>query len=463
MRSSELRFRAVKRRPRETPEPSSSSLARPSASLDHPAALTPLAGMRDLLPPESHARRKVSEQLQGVFESYGYDLLTTPLFERVEVFERGLSLDPRDLLRFVEPDGGEVAALRPDITPQIARVVSTRLSDYPPPFRLRYEGTVIRRRRGRARRQRQIAQVGVELVGISGAEGDVEVIRLIADACMAAGLSTFRLELSDVGVGRTLLREQSPGLLALAAESLARKDEAQLETILVAAGVAPAARARITALAHLHGGLEVLDEAERIVHGTAAAPHVESLREVARQLVALGLGPKLGVDLGEIRGFAYYTGVSFALFAHGPGEAIASGGRYDDLLAQYGAPQPATGAGIDIENLLSALDFAGLRWRERDVSRFVVAGAPRERVEALAASVRQAGRAAATLGALDVEQARAYARSWAYDIALVYAADTLLAVRSRDGKTRELRNELFPQDFHALASWARDTEATEQL
>ncbi|MDB4985426.1 MAG: phosphoribosyltransferase regulatory subunit [Myxococcaceae bacterium] len=429
--------------------------------------------MRDLLPPESHARRKVSEQLQGVFESYGYDLVTTPLFERVEVFERGLTLDPRDLLRFVEPDGGEVAALRPDITPQIARVVSTRLSDYPPPFRLRYEGTVIRRRRGRARRQRQIAQVGVELVGISGAEGDVEVIRLMADACTAAGLHEFRLELSDVGVGRTLLREQSPGLLALAAESLARKDEAQLESVLTAAGVSAAARTRITALAHLHGGLEVLDEAERIVRGTAAAPHVENLREVARQLVELGFGPKLGVDLGEIRGAAYYTGVSFALFAHGPGEAIASGGRYDQLLAQYGAPQPATGAGIDIENLLAALDHAGLHWRERDEVRFVVtgvAGTPRSVVDAAAQRVRAAGHAAATLSEPSSDdpaaRARAYARAWAYDVALLVSEREVSAVRSSDGDTRELSCAFTEHDIHALLSWARHTRnvnATQQL
>ncbi|MDB4971922.1 MAG: phosphoribosyltransferase regulatory subunit [Myxococcaceae bacterium] len=429
----------------------------------HPAALTPLSGMRDLLPPESHARRKVSEQLQRVFESYGYDLITTPLFERVEVFERGLTLDPRDLLRFVEPDGGEVAALRPDITPQIARVVSTRLSDFPPPFRLRYEGTVIRRRRGRARRQRQIAQVGVELVGIRGAEADVEVIRLISEACTAAGLSAFRLELSDVGVGRTLLREQSPGLLALAAESLARKDEAQLERVLSDAGVPSAAKQRITALAHLHGGLEVLDEAEAIVRGTAAEPHVASLREVAAQLVELGLGPQLGVDLGEIRGAAYYTGVSFGVFAHGPGESIASGGRYDQLLSQYGAAQPATGAGIDIENLLAALDHAGLHWRQRDEVRFVVAGESgvgRPVVDLLAQRLRSAGHAAATLSESDAARARAYARAWAYDLALLASAQQITAVRSRDGATRVLaaeQGELASQDIHALLSWARDT------
>ncbi|HEX5660476.1 MAG TPA: ATP phosphoribosyltransferase regulatory subunit [Polyangiales bacterium] len=403
-------------------------------------AITPLPGMRDLLPPESHARRKVSEQLQGVFESYGYDLITTPLFERVEVFERGLTLDPRDLLRFVEPDGGEVAALRPDITPQIARVVSTRLTDFPLPFRLRYEGTVIRRRRGRARRQRQIAQVGIELLGIRGAEADVEVIRLTADALQAAGLQDFRIELSDVGVARALIPQE---LLEIATEPLARKDQTELAKVLE--GVPHLER--IAALAQLHGGLEVIDEAESLVRDTAAAAHVANLREVAQRLSALGYGPRLGVDLGEIRGAAYYTGVSFGVFARGPGEALASGGRYDTLLAQYGAPLPATGAGIDIENLLAALDAAGLHWRRRDTPRFVIAGAD---AESVASQIRAHGVIASTLTTRDAIQAREYARAWTYDAALL-TDGTLTAVRTHDGASQALSK----LDLDALIHWAR--------
>jgi ATP phosphoribosyltransferase regulatory subunit len=416
--------------------------------------------MRDLLPPESRARRKVSEQLEAAFERYGYDLVTTPLFEQVEVFERGPTLDPRDLLRFVEPDSGQVAALRPDFTPQIARVVATRLVDYPSPFRLRYEGTVIRRRRGRARRQRQIAQVGVELIGISGVEADVEVVRLIAEGCRATGLRDFRIELSDVGVARSLLDEHAADLLERAAPALARKDERALDAVLASAGLKAKERARICALAHLHGDLSVLDEAERLVRGTTAALHVENLRAVASQLVAEGFGPQLGVDLGEIRGAGYYTGVSFALLAPGPGEAIASGGRYDQLLAQYGAAQPATGAGIDVENLLSALDAAGFAWRERDRVRWLVVGDAPARVEAVARSVRQAGVSAATLANGASAAADDYARAWGYDACLLTSADAL-SLKRADGATRELSAELASNDFDALSTWARSASSKE--
>src|SRR5690606_5556749 len=134
--------------------------------------LAPPSGMRDLLPPEAAARSWLSRRVTQVFEAWGYELVTTPPFEHAEVIERGLeTVDRRDLLRFVEPESGEVALLRPDITPQIARIVATRLADRPPPFRLCYAGSVIRQRRGRARKQRQIVQAGVEHVG-GGDEAD---------------------------------------------------------------------------------------------------------------------------------------------------------------------------------------------------------------------------------------------------------------------------------------------------
>jgi ATP phosphoribosyltransferase regulatory subunit len=418
------------------------------------SVLVPPLGMRDLLPPESRARRRVSEQLQAVFDRYGYELVTTPLFEHVEVFERGLTLDPRDLLRFVEPDTGEISALRPDMTPQIARVVSTRLAEYPPPWRIRYEGTIIRRRRGRARRQRQIAQVGIELIGQGGPNADLEVIRLITEACQSAGLQGLQLELSEVGVCRALLGQHGPEVLEMAAEPLARKDEAQLKDVLARAGVTGDVQARFLELARLHGDVGVLKDAQKLVKGTPAAAHLAALSEVVEKLVALGMDSQLGVDLGEIRGAAYYTGVSFALFAAGPGEAVASGGRYDALLGRYGMPQPATGAAIDLENLLWALDDAGLAWRERAAVRLVVAGGDAARVQGVAEAVRAQGVPAATLDTASAERASDYARAWNYDAALVVGAHEAVARRA-DGAEHKLPSTPGLSDIASLLAWLR--------
>src|SRR5271166_5506340 len=119
------------------------SLQPPLPALDHPLP----AGMRDLLPEEAAARRDLSRTMLDRFALHGFALVTPPVFEFAQVLERGLgTLDPADVLRFVEPESGEVAALRPDMTPQIARMVATRLGREPRPIRLCYEGTIVRRR-----------------------------------------------------------------------------------------------------------------------------------------------------------------------------------------------------------------------------------------------------------------------------------------------------------------------------
>src|SRR5450432_3690932 len=174
----------------------------PPRSLEHPLP----AGMRDLLPEEAGARRALARGVLDRFALHGYALVTPPVFEFAEVLERGLeTLDSGNVLRFVEPESGEVAALRPDMTPQIARVIATRLRERAQPLRIAYEGTVVRRRSGRARKHRQIPQVGVELAGITGPAGDIELLALAVEAMQAAGLERFTLDLGDAGVVRALL------------------------------------------------------------------------------------------------------------------------------------------------------------------------------------------------------------------------------------------------------------------
>src|SRR5260221_4928492 len=199
------------------------------------------AGMRDLLPPEAAQRRRLSRRLFDHFALYGYELVTPPAFELAEVLERGLgTLDPRDVLRFVEPESGEVAALRPDVTPQIARMAATRLSDRPRPMRLCYEGTVLRRRQERARKHRQIPQAGVELLGVRGPEGDIELMSLAVSSARAAGLSDFVLDLGHADIARAMLNEFPAPLEATILNALAHKDTAILADLVRGAHAPPA-------------------------------------------------------------------------------------------------------------------------------------------------------------------------------------------------------------------------------
>jgi ATP phosphoribosyltransferase regulatory subunit len=286
--------------------------------------------MRDLLPDEARRRRALAKRVLDCFVLHGYGLVTLPAFEFADVLERGLgTLPAADVLRFIEPESGEVAALRPDMTPQIARLTATRLADAPPPIRLCYEGTVVRRRPGRARRHRQVPQAGVELFGVGTIAGDLEILRLAAAAMRAAGLTSFVVDLGHAMVARALLDATPPALSAELSDALSHRDASRIATALSRGGRHPVPRAVIEALSalpDLHGGGTadpngdaLFARAGRLLRGTAAEGPLGELRalwEAARAMPELR--DLMRVDLGEIRGLAYYTGAIFHVLAEGP-------------------------------------------------------------------------------------------------------------------------------------------------
>jgi ATP phosphoribosyltransferase regulatory subunit len=354
--------------------------------------------MRDLLPEEAAARRSLARKVLNCFAIHGYALVTLPVFEFAEVLERGLgTLDPADVLRFVEPESGEVAALRPDMTPQIARVIATRLRDRPPPYRLAYEGTVLRRRSGRARKHRQIPQVGVELAGVAGPEGDLELLALAADALRATGLEHFTIDVGDAGVVRALLAPLPPERQLHLSAALARKDDSAIDD-----GV-------LRSLLGYCGGRDVLSEGVRFLARTPAAAAATRLLALFDAAIARGLGPHLVADLGEVRGFAYYTATIFHAYAPGTGDAVVSGGRYDELLARFGCDLPAAGFALDLDRAAEALRAAGV---QDETSTRVVVVASAEAEGSLASELRGRGIAAVTLP--DRASALVWARAWGF-------------------------------------------------
>lgn len=317
-------------------------------------------GMRDLYAQEALLREDVAAAIRRTLREAGYTPVTTPAFEYEEVVARGLTtLDLRELVRFVEPTTGRICVVRPDITAQIARLVATRLRDVPAPLRLCYEGSVVRIPRDRSRPRRQIAQAGVELVGLGAPAGDAEVIALGARAVEAAGLRSFLVELADGSLAAAALADVDPRAHDTIRERLAEKDRDGLGRALREARAATEAKRILEALPELWGDASVLDKARRKLRGRAAQAALRGLEEVAAALERSDLGAPIAFDLGEVRGWGYYTGVRFSILAEGPGVPVASGGRYDTLLGRYGREERATGFAIDIESLELAKDWKG--------------------------------------------------------------------------------------------------------
>jgi ATP phosphoribosyltransferase regulatory subunit len=318
-------------------------------------------GVRVFPPDETAQRRAVEGKLLSVFQRWGFREIITPTFEYLEVFEQPTGEDAGDqIFKFVDRQTGRLLALRVDITPQVARLVATTLRAAPLPLRLAYAATVFRYHEPRAGRQREFEQIGVELIGLDRPEADAEMIAMAVEGCQAAGLRAFQIDVGQVEVVRGLLNDLQPppAVRSRLVSAVRRKDPLELDLILREIPGDPSLMEAVRALPQLYGGREILDRAARLAFPPASRAALANLAEVVTILENYGLAEHVILDLAETHAFEYYTGVVFGAFARGLGYQLASGGRYDHLIGQFGYPCPATGFTFDLERVLAALAAA---------------------------------------------------------------------------------------------------------
>ena len=316
--------------------------------------------MRDFAPEAAATRRRIAETLLAVFDRWGFSRVITPAFEYEDVLALGLGSAGRAAaIRFVEPSSGQVVALPPDITPQIARLIATRFREEAGPLRLSYEGTVVRLDQ-RARSQREIIQAGVEMAGVAGPRGDAEIVALAAAALEAVGFSEVTIDLGHLGLAREVL--DALGLpeeaRAEVRNRIAKRDRAGLAELLKGARGPASVIAFAALLPELSGPPSLVEKAIARAPSRPAGIR-RALQQLAELLAELRRHPvpaRLHVDLSEVRGFDYYTGMRVQGYVHGAAEAVLQGGRYDDLLARYGRSSPAVGFAIDVEATAGALE-----------------------------------------------------------------------------------------------------------
>ena len=315
--------------------------------LPHNPALLP-GGVFDLLPPEAETEAAAVEAIMGIFAAHGYQRVKPPLLEFADGLLAGTGAAMAEqTFRLMDPDSHRLMGLRADMTPQVARIATTRLAHLPRPLRLSYAGQSLRMRAGGLAAERQIAQAGIELIGPDSPEADAEIVALGAEALAALGLARISFDLTLPPLVPTLLEEAGLPADARAALShaLDRKDAAAvaehggslagtLIDLLLAAG--PADRA-LDALfcAALPAGTRAL--ADRLAATVAA---------IRGRVPAL----RLTVDPVEFRGLRYHTGVTLGVYTPGQHEELGRGGRY--LCGRAG--EPATGLTLYPDAVLRA-------------------------------------------------------------------------------------------------------------
>jgi ATP phosphoribosyltransferase regulatory subunit len=319
-------------------------------------------GVADLYLEDAARKTRAEARLRETFARAGYSEVIPPTFEYYEALGAEASPQVRkEIYRFPDRDG-RMLALRADPTIPIARLVSTKLTSYPPPLRLFYVANVFRHKEPKASRRREFTQAGIELIGAGTARADAEVIALTVHALRAVGLAEFRLRLGAMDILNALLdpSELNETQRELVKSALERKNERALVALLQDAPITDTARRALTALPTLAGETDTLERARALFRANERAlAAVERLASVWRLLEVLGVADAITLDPGMVRGMAYYTGIVFEGFAEGIGFPILSGGRYDNLLAHFGTPMPACGFAIGVERVLAALALQG--------------------------------------------------------------------------------------------------------
>lgn len=384
------------------------------------------AGVRDYLPRAAARRRAIGERLIEAFSAWGYQRIITPLFEYADVLERGLGADARRAaIRFVEPLTGEIVALRPDITPQVARIAATRLAEVGGPLRLCYEGGVTRLAPG-ARGQREVLQAGVELIGVPTPEGDAEALSVAAAALASMRVDDVRLDVGHVALARAALDGLEGERREVLEHLLGKKDRTGVAR--EAAGLPAARRELIAALPTLYGApaatLRRARELSLPATARRALATIEQVLALARLTMDAEQHRRITIDLGEVRGFEYYTGLRFAGYAHGVGDAVLRGGRYDELMARYGSPAAATGFAVDIEAIAQTERSAGIAAPVDDAALLIVPARDQRPLAArLATALRAAGYRCAVDGHLKRAAVAGYAEAAGFSRVLAIAAD----------------------------------------
>lgn len=322
------------------------------------------SGFRDILAEEAIVRERITRSVQQLFADRGYLPIETPTLEVMDVMRAGGRL-PGSSFKFFD-SRGDLLAMRPDVTLQVARMCATRLSGQSDPMRFRYTQRVFREAESKSQAEaREVTQMGIECIGESGPQADAEVIGLLTEALQVAGVQQFSLAVATVGVLRALLdRSGAPAIWkASVLEAYHSSNFVELDRLTALnadelgmdiAGVAPAYASAIRALPRIRGGREAIENVRALVAPLGCIDGLDDFEKTYDLLAEAGLTERILVDFSVMSSFDYYTGIVFEAYSPYLGTELGSGGRYDNMISAYGESRPAAGFAFTLEQAMEA-------------------------------------------------------------------------------------------------------------
>lgn len=314
-------------------------------------------GVRDIYGRENEKKLWVENKIHDQIRCYGYEDIQTPTFEYFDVFSKEIGTTPsKELYKFFDKEGNTLV-LRPDFTPSIARCAAKYFMEEQIPIRFSYMGNTFTNTSNLQGKLKEVTQMGAELIGDTSVEADAEIISLVIEALKSTGLKNFQVSIGEVEYFKGICEEA--GLdedteLDLY-DCISGKNYFATQELLHERGVVEPYRSILLQVADMFCNMNSLSDAKILVKNPRSLAAVERLEKLYEVLKLYEVEQYVSFDLGMLSKYNYYTGVIFKAYTYGIGDAIVKGGRYNNLLRQFGKEAPAIGFVIVIDDVLEAL------------------------------------------------------------------------------------------------------------
>ncbi|MDK2808056.1 MAG: phosphoribosyltransferase regulatory subunit [Clostridiales bacterium] len=314
-------------------------------------------GVRDIYNGECERKIRLQQDMEEILKSYGYQSIQTPSFEFFDIFneERG-TVSQKELYKFIDREGNTLV-LRPDMTPSIARCAAKYFCEDPFPLRLQYTGNTFINNSSHQGKLNETSQVGAELMNDASVEADSEILAITVDCLKRAGLLEFQVEVGHADFFNGLMEEAAfdeDEILEMKS-LMESKNLFGIESLLERKELPQRLKELLMRLPELFGNAEHFTYARKMTNNRKALIALDRLEEILSIMDGYGMRDYITVDLGMLSKYNYYTGIIMKAYTYGTGEAIAQGGRYDNLVGQFGKDTPAVGLVLQIDQLMLAL------------------------------------------------------------------------------------------------------------